>query len=234
MMTPTTSQPNSRIRNRVVETRLVRAGDLLDHEGNPFIHPLFQRQAVEGTLEEIGIVDVLKVYPSARNGGALTLLDGHLRKHIDPDLVWPVAVLDLTDEEADAQLMLHNVTGQWAEVNPLAMQALIDRARSENEKTEAARERLKEQIAEQVAIAKRALGHADAPPRESNSYDTLKLAPMVKAAFPVGDDLDTVERAIRATGIVNRGAALGYICNYFIRMHGETKNTDEQEGPKTR
>lgn len=215
------------IRNRVVETRLIRAGDLLDNEGNPYIHPLFQQAAVEGSLEEVGIVDVLKIYPSERNGGKLTLLDGHLRKHVDPDLLWPCVILDLTDEEADAQLVVHNATGQWAEVNPLAMQALLEKAKLQNEKMQAAHSRMAESIAEQVAIAKRALGLADAPEKRTHDFATFNLAPCVKVTIAIGDGLDTVEQALKVTGIKNRGAALGYICNHFIRTHEALHDTPE-------
>ena len=220
------------VRNRVVEMRLIRAGDLLDHDGNWRVHPLYQQRAIDGRLQQTGITDALKVYYSTRSGGQLTLIDGHLRKGRDPDTVWPVLILDLTDEEADEELAFHDTIGAWAETNPLALQALLDKARSHNEGMTEARERAAAQIADQVAVARRALGHEDAPKRPENSYDTLRLAPMVKAAFAVGDDLDTVERAIRATGIQNRGAALGYICNQFIRMHGETP--DEQKEPEAR
>lgn len=219
------------IRNRVIDMRLVRAGDLLDNAGNWRVHPLYQQRALDGRLEQTGITDALKAYHSDRAGGALTLIDGHLRRSRDPDATWPVLVLDLTDEEADDELAFHDTIGAWAEVNPLALNSLLEKARADNEAMTETRQRAADQIAEQVAIARRALGHPDATPRPSGSYDTIKLAPMVKAAFAVGDDLDTVERAIRATGITNRGAALGYICNYFIRSHGPTPEeaNDEQE-----
>lgn len=215
------------VRNRVVEMQLIRAGDLLDHDGNWRVHPLYQQRAIDGRLQQTGITDALKVYVSARAGGQLTLIDGHLRKGRDPDIVWPVLVLDLTDDEADEELAFHDTVGAWAETNPLALQALLDKAAARNEEMAEARERAAAQIADQVAVAKRALGHEDAPKREAGYSSGLRLAPMVNVAFAVGDDLYTVERAIRATGIRNRGAALGYICNYFIRMHGETP--DEQE-----
>lgn len=217
-------------RNRVIGMELIRAGDLMDHNGNWRVHPLYQQKALEGRLNQTGITDALKAYYSERNGGKLTLVDGHLRKSAAPDTIWPVLILDLTDEEADEELAFHDAIGAWAETNPLALQALLDKARADNEEMAAARGRLADEIADQVAVARRALGLEDAPPREANSYDTLGLAPMVKAAFLVGDDLDTVERAIRATGIHNRGAALGYICNYFIQMHGAPP--DEQEKPE--
>lgn len=216
------------IRNRVVEMRLVRAGDLLDHDGNWRVHPLYQQRALDGRLQQTGITDALKVYSSARNGGALTLLDGHLRKNRDPDTVWPVLVLDLTDEEADEELAFHDLIGAWAEANPLALQALLEKVRAQNEAMAEARERAAAQIADQVAVAKRVLGHQDAPskPERAFTYDTPHA---VKVTIAVGDDLEIVERALKATGLRNRGAALGYVCNYFIRTHGETPHDANAE-----
>ena len=196
------------------------AGDLLDHDGNWRVHPLYQREALDGRLEAVGITDVLKVYTSARNGGRLTILDGHLRKATDADLYWPCVLLDLSDEEADDELAFHDAIGAWAETNPLALNALLERVRAENERVAAARERLAEQIQAQVDIARRALGDPTVSPTE-RLFDTRdqRLAPAVKVTVAIGDDLDTVERALRATGMKNRGAALGAICSFYLQMH---------------
>lgn len=217
------------IRNRVTEMTLVRAADLLEHDGNWRVHPLYQKRALDGRLQQTGITDALKAYHSARNGGRLTLIDGHLRKTAAPDTLWPVLVLDLTDEEADEELAFHDAVGAWAETNPLALQALIDKARAHNDAMSETRERLASQIADQVAVAKRALGQADAPPKPERAY-AFKLAPSVKVTIAIGDDLETVERALKATGIQNRGAALGYICNFFIRMHEGTSDATTEAG----
>lgn len=221
---------NPPYRNRVVEFITVRAGDLMDHDGNWRVHPLYQRAALEGRLETVGITDVLKLYRSARAGGRLVIIDGHLRKSVDPDVWWPAVVLDLTDEEADDELAFHDAIGGWAETNPLALQALLEKARADNEKVAAARERLSEQIAEQVEIARRALGDPAAKPAREGVYAGFKLAPSVKVTIAIGDDLATVERALRATGLKNRGAALGAICSYYIRMHSETAAGQTQTG----
>lgn len=210
---------HSPIRNRVVEMRPVRAGDLSDHLGNWRVHPLYQKRALEGRLRQTGITDALKAYHSPRAGGALVLIDGHLRKADDPDTVWPVLILDLTDEEADDELAFHAPMASWAETNPLALQALIDRAITANEAAADARDRLASQIADQVAVARRALGDPDAPPKTSTINYKYGLAPSVKVTIAIGDDLETVERALKATGIQNRGAALGYICNHFLHTH---------------
>ena len=216
-----TTQLNPRtIRNRIVEFTTVRAGDLVDHEGNWRVHPLYQREALEGRLEEVGITDVIKLYRSARNGGRLTVIDGHLRKSTDPDLIWPALVLDLDDDEADDELAFHDAIGAWAETNPMQLNALLAKARAANEKTQAARDRLAESIAEQVAIAKRALGDPTAEPARKGAYSGFGMAPAVKVTVAIGDDLATVERALKATGLKNRGAALGAICSFYIHMNG--------------
>ena len=208
------------VRNRVIEMKMVRAGDLMDHEGNWRVHPLYQRRALEGRLEAVGITDVIKAYHSPRRDGRLTVIDGHLRKETDPELVWPVLVLDLDDDEADDELAFHDAIGAWAETNPLALNALLAKARAANDKAEEARARLAEQIQAQVDIAKRALGDPTAAPATEAAYGGFKLAPAVKVTIAVGDDLATIERALKATGLKNRGAALGAICSFYIRMNG--------------
>lgn len=120
------------IRNRVKEMKLMRGRDLLGHDDNPRIHPLFQRQGVKGSVEETGVTDVLRAYYSERNGGKLTLLDGHVRREEFPDLTWPVIILDLTDEEADKQLLVEDGLGTMAEYDPVKVRELSARARIEN------------------------------------------------------------------------------------------------------
>lgn len=220
-------RPNPHIRNRVVEMRLIRAGDLLDHDGNWRIHPRYQRDALDGRLETVGMTDVLKVYHSPRAGGRLVIIDGHLRKATDAELFWPCVILDLNDDEADDELAFHDAIGAWAEKNALALNALLEKVRDENEKTTAARARIAEEIQAQVDIARRALGDPNVAPRQP-LFDTRdqRLAPAVKVTIAIGDDLETVERALKATGLHNRGAALGAICSYYIRMHAPGATAD--------
>src|SRR5438045_2779521 len=83
----------STIQDRIKEFRRVPAGELLDHAGNPRLHPQAQRDALRGLLEQVGIAGALTAYHSERNGGQLTLVDGHLRKQ-DYALDWPTLILD--------------------------------------------------------------------------------------------------------------------------------------------
>jgi hypothetical protein len=117
------------IRDRVREFRRVPARELLDNEGNPRRHPQAQRDALRGVLEQVGIADALVAYHSQRNGGKLTLIDGHLRRH-DFDLDWPTLVLDVTDEEADLLLATHDPLAALAEYDRPKLDALVQEVRA--------------------------------------------------------------------------------------------------------
>lgn len=204
-------------RIRVVAMGLARAGDIMDHEGNPFVPTAHQEAALRGSLTQIGISDVLKVYISERNDGRLTMMDGHKRKGMDPEQLWPVVVLDLNDEEADAQLAVHNLIGSWSGLDPLKMNALLQQAKARNAEMAGAKERIRAMIADQVDIAQKVGedGHAsDAREKQFKFEDALKAS--VKVVVPVTTELATIERALKATGQKRRGAALLEICEFYL------------------
>lgn len=107
------------IRNRITEVRRVRFGDVQAHPHNFRRHPKHQRDALAGVVAEVGFASVPLAYPSARNGGALTWLDGHLRSEAFPDYEGDVGILDVDD--AEAALLL-------ATLDPLAALASHDAA----------------------------------------------------------------------------------------------------------
>ncbi|HEV3258487.1 MAG TPA: hypothetical protein VG013_16540 [Gemmataceae bacterium] len=102
------------IRNRIKCHRKVRAGDLVPHELNYRFHPEHQRAALGALYQEIGFARSLLAYELP--GGKLKLIDGHLRRDMDPDMEVDVEVLDLTDEEARVLLL---------SIDPLADLALV-------------------------------------------------------------------------------------------------------------
>lgn len=104
------------VRNRVSELVFIRAGELIDNEGNWRVHPTVQAEALQDSVAQVGITDVLKVYRSQRYGG-LTLIDGHLRKDVFPDVEWPAIILDVTDEEADLILASGDAIAALAEAS---------------------------------------------------------------------------------------------------------------------
>src|ERR1700730_1329078 len=91
------------IRNRIKEHRRVRAGDLVPHEWNFRLHPEQQKAALLALYEEVGFARSLLAYELP--DGRLKLIDGHLRRDLNPDLEVEVEVLDVTDEEARALLL---------------------------------------------------------------------------------------------------------------------------------
>jgi hypothetical protein len=104
--------------NKIVkrETKRMRIGDILDHPLNPKIHPDYQLQVVDASIEEIGKFDNPKAYYSERNGGKLTLFHGHGRKQINPDDIWEVDIFpDYTDEQADKAIEFGDPSGDLAE-----------------------------------------------------------------------------------------------------------------------
>jgi hypothetical protein len=91
------------IRNRITCHRRVRAGDLVPHEFNFRSHPGHQRAALEALYQEVGFARSLLAYELP--DGRLKLIDGHLRRDIDPDMEVEVEVLDVTEEEARTLLL---------------------------------------------------------------------------------------------------------------------------------
>lgn len=94
---------SSEIRDRVVELRRVRAGDLQENPRNWRRHPERQRRALRAVLEEVGFADA--ILARERTDGSLEIVDGHLRRSMDPEMVVPVLVLDLDEKEADKLLV---------------------------------------------------------------------------------------------------------------------------------
>ena len=102
------------VRDRIVELRRVKAGELLDNPKNWRRHPEAQRSALSELLSRIGWADacIARLTPEG-----LVLIDGHLRRDLHPDAALPVLVLDLDQSEADVLL---------ASLDPLAGMAVAD------------------------------------------------------------------------------------------------------------
>jgi hypothetical protein len=92
-----------RIRDRIKELRRVKAKDLLPNPKNWRRHPKAQAEALRGLLTEVGYADALLARELP--GGKLMLIDGHLRAETTPDMMVPVLVVDVNEEEADKLLL---------------------------------------------------------------------------------------------------------------------------------
>src|SRR5437667_11907620 len=91
------------IRNRIVAHRRLRAGDLVPHELNFRAHPEAQRAALQALYAQVGFARSLLAYELP--DGRLKLIDGHLRRDLDPDMEVDVEVLAVTDDEARALIL---------------------------------------------------------------------------------------------------------------------------------
>ena len=91
------------IRNRIKAHRRVRAGDLVPHEFNFRAHGDDQRAALQALYQEVGFARSLLAYELP--DGRLKLIDGHLRRDLDPDMEVEVEILDVTEEEARTLLL---------------------------------------------------------------------------------------------------------------------------------
>jgi len=103
------------IRNRIKGHRRVRAGDLVPHEHNWRSHPDFQKDALKALYAEVGFARSLLAYELP--DGQLKLIDGHLRRELDPDMLVEVEVLDVDDHEARKLLLSMDSVASLAEAD---------------------------------------------------------------------------------------------------------------------
>ena len=113
------------LRNRVIERRRMRASELRPHPQNARRHPDSQARSLDALIREVGQVGELYAYRSEKLGGALTLLDGHLRLERFPESEWDIAITDLTDAEAALMLASRDRVTELAEWDPAALNELL-------------------------------------------------------------------------------------------------------------
>jgi hypothetical protein len=109
-------------------------------------HPAEQAAALRGLLGEIGYADVL-IARDTPDG--LVLIDGHLRAETTPNMMVPVAIVDLTEAEADKFLLTADPLTGMAVADVKQVDALLATVQFENESIGA----LLEKIAGEAALA---------------------------------------------------------------------------------
>jgi hypothetical protein len=107
-------------RDRVIELRRVPARQIHGALWNWRTHPQAQKNALAGSIEELGFFDPLCVYEA--DDGRLVLIDGHLRRdlideRIGPDTLLPIIVIDFTEAEAKKANLVKDPLAAMAEVN---------------------------------------------------------------------------------------------------------------------
>jgi len=109
-------------RDRIVELRRIRAGDLIPAPLNWRKHPGHQQEAMKGILDEIGYADAVL---ARETPDGLEWIDGHLRASLDDDQVVPVLVLDLDADEAKQLLVTLDPLAAMAETDTEALSSLL-------------------------------------------------------------------------------------------------------------
>ncbi len=124
------------IRNRIKCHRRVRAGDLVPHELNFRLHPEHQKAALQALYAEVGFARSLLAYELP--DGRLKLIDGHLRRDLDPDMEVDVEILDVTDKEARALLLSIDPLAALAETQEQIHRRLLEITPTDSEELAAA------------------------------------------------------------------------------------------------
>jgi DNA modification methylase len=117
-------QEGVNIRDRIIELRRVKRGEILPHPLNFRRHPENQRQALRGILSDIGVAGAALAYYSEANNGALTFIDGHLRDEEIPDGL-PVLITDLNDAEAALLLVTYDPLSAMASTDKAQLDSLL-------------------------------------------------------------------------------------------------------------
>jgi hypothetical protein len=117
------------IRNRIKDHRRIRAGDLVPHELNWRTHPKRQQETLAALYAEVGFARSLLAYELP--DGRLKLIDGHLRRDLDPDMLVDVEVLDVSDEEARKLLLSIDSLAGLAETDAAVTAQLAAQCRAD-------------------------------------------------------------------------------------------------------
>lgn len=222
------------VRNRVVEMKMVRVGDIIPAPWNPRVHGEQQRNAVQGSLDELGITDALKV--RTLEDGRYMLWDGHLRQDLlsglDPDTEVPVIVTDLDEKEAKKAVLVHDPLGAMADTNDERMRELIEEVGATSSDALAA---LIDSLAQAAALPVEEpplpAPAAESPPAETPAETVEAPAPTPQTGFRVYSVavLPAQERIIRSAvlrskarhGLESPGDALAAIVREWAGTVGE-------------
>lgn len=179
-MTDKNGKPNP-WKDRFIRREIRTAGELLErfHDKNWRVHVDRQRAATEGSLNELGWIDEVKIAA----GPPEIMYDGHLRVELvlekyGPDGLVPCAVYGLTRKEADLALLT---------LDPIAAMAAADKAQldalmREVQTGEAGLQAMIADLAEKEGIAD--LSNVDiAPPSEEASNGNLICCPNCGVEF---------------------------------------------------
>lgn len=202
-------------RNRITGLEYIDSRELAPHPGNWRDHGKAQTDALKGVLAEVGVAGALLAYRSERNGGKLTVIDGHLRKDAAPQ-AWPVLVLDVTDAEADYLLATHDPLAAMADTDAAALDALLASVNS----GEAAAQEMLAKLAEDAGLWEPKEDY-ESGEGENADGDPLARADVPDAVWPTdnGWGVPTLDLKLQALAFDQPAAIWGQVSRK-TRMNG--------------
>lgn len=202
--------------NRISRTGAADPTGLLAHPDNWRIHPEHQQHVMEGVLSDLGWIQHVVV--SERSG---RIVDGHLRVMLakaSGQSSVPVVYVDLDPADEAKALASFDSVAALADLDADAlMRALVSfdsvDGRLEVFFADLARE-ASDAIAATSESTEEGSGESASRKRIQRGEDTVKIVLSVP-------QVETVERALRVTGNINRGAALEDICREYLKAKGQ-------------
>jgi hypothetical protein len=113
-----------KIRDRIKEFKRIDPALIRPNPKNFRTHPKFQRDVLQGVLDDVGIVDAVLV--RELDDGTYMLIDGHLRVETITGQDVPALVLDIDPREADEVLAVFDPIGELAGLDKVKFVALLD------------------------------------------------------------------------------------------------------------
>lgn len=189
--------------NRIIEHGTAPANQFLAHELNARRHPGHQRDALRGSLNEVGWV--APVIVSAKTG---KLLDGHARIEEaltrDENAEVPFIKVDVSEGEERLILASFDPITTMARYDQETLTYLLDDINTDNQALIQIFEDLQWETESTVIDSS-----------NENARDINKKSGIAKAVFFV-EDLAVIEEAIQLVGNRNRGESLLSICKDYL------------------
>jgi hypothetical protein len=201
-------------KNRIVSFELVDPRTIKRNPLNWRTHPDQQRAAMRDALEQLGYIDTCLVSHRTR-----MLIDGEMRLDIaieNNEPTVPVLWVDLTPDEEKLALAIVNPMAELAGVDPEALAKLL-------RGHEPAGGPLDELLASLSTMAESAI----VKPTKNTGARAVGKSPghVLRVVFAVPETAD-FERAIAATGIINRGEAVLELARYYLTGHDTERQHD--------
>jgi ParB-like chromosome segregation protein Spo0J len=208
-------------KNRIIGHAMVDPKSLRMHPDNWRIHPEHQQEILRGSLTDFGWSKSLQVQKAT-----MTVVDGHARVVIAIEAgaaLVPVEWVDLTDEEVRKAIASLDSISFLADPDYEALQRTLNGIGETDSRLVLLFDDLEAQINDAMAMSKQYEG------REKTNFHSVQKAfkdrkVVIKGVFPLAD-AELVERALEATGKINRAEAMGEIAKHYLSTKGKANDS---------